>query len=126
MVSASEKSTYGRSSIAWENAKVEATLALRRIARNKDVITYGVLVGKIDSVQFEPHGHDFHDFLGQVSIDENEAGRGMLSALVVHQDGDRMPGIGFFELAAYLGRPAADKVIFWSEEVKRVYEANRR
>lgn len=49
----------------------------------------------------------------------------MLSALVVHQDGDRMPGEGFFELAAYLGRSVGDKVVLWTVEVRRVFAANK-
>ena len=36
------------------------------------------------------------------------AGRGMLSVIVVHKQGDMQPGPGFFELAQRLGRDTSD------------------
>ena len=42
--------------------------------------------------------------LGEISSEEDAAGRGMLTVLVVHRAGDMQPGPGFFELAKQLGR----------------------
>jgi hypothetical protein len=41
--------------------------------------------------------------LGDISAEEHEAGRGMLSVIVTHKTGDMEPGPGFYELAAELG-----------------------
>jgi hypothetical protein len=45
--------------------------------------------------------------LGEISL-EGAAGRGMLSVIVVHKDGDMQPGPGFFELAEELDRDTSD------------------
>jgi len=37
--------------------------------------------------------------LGEISQEEDAAGRGMLSVIVVHKVGDMQPGPGFFQLA---------------------------
>lgn len=42
--------------------------------------------------------------LGEVSVEEEAADRGLLSVLVVHKVGDMQPGPGFFELANELGQ----------------------
>jgi len=59
--------------------------------------------------------------LGEISTAEHEAGRGMLSVVVVHKSGDGMPGAGFLELARSLGRDTGDRVEFWASELDRVY-----
>lgn len=122
MITAHSKSTYGHSQAEWSRAKEEAIFALRRVARDRRDIPYSDLVAKIDSISFLPEEHKFHDFLGQISIDEDAGGRGMLSVLVVHKTGDRMPGPGFFELARSLGRAFDDKAVFWSQETQNVHD----
>ena len=57
--------------------------------------------------------------LGQISEEEDAAGRGMLSVLVVHKDGDKMPGPGFFTLAKKLGRDISDRDKCWSDELTK-------
>ena len=64
--------------------------------------------------------------LGEISTEENEAGRGMLTVVVVHKEGDMKPGPGFFELAQKLGRQVGDLDVFWISEFKRVVDANRK
>jgi hypothetical protein len=59
--------------------------------------------------------------LGDVSIEEDAGGRGMLSVLVVHKVGDQKPGRGFFELAQQLGRDASDSDACWVNELQTVY-----
>ena len=63
--------------------------------------------------------------LGEISEEEDAAARGMLSVLVVHKGGDLMPGPGFFDLAASLGRNTTDRLKFWAEEFADVLSAHR-
>lgn len=87
------------------------------------MIAYSDFVKQIHSIQLEYHDPRLFHFLGEISLEENDAGRGMLSALVVHKHGDYQPGPGFFELAGKLGRDTSDIVKCWIEEVKKVFAA---
>jgi hypothetical protein len=60
--------------------------------------------------------------LGEVSEVEDSAGRGMLSVIVVHRDGDTRPGPGFFRPAKKLGRDVTDKTACWVEGLRRVHD----
>lgn len=63
--------------------------------------------------------------LGEISEDEHNAGRPMLTALVV--TGKGIPGDVFFSVARSLGKLAsanpAEEMKFWMEEKRRVYDA---
>ena len=61
--------------------------------------------------------------LEEISREEDAAGRGMLSALVVHKTGEQKPGGGFFTLAEKLGRDITDRDKVWIEEVIKVRAA---
>jgi hypothetical protein len=87
------------------------------------MIPYSDFVARIYAITIEPDDYRLGKFLGEVSTEETKAGRGMLSALVVHRHGDYQPGPGFFELARELGHDTTDIVKFWIEEVKRVFKA---
>jgi len=54
----------------------------------------------------------------------------MLSVLVVYEDKDRQRlGPGFFSMGRWLGYELPDRDaedIFWGEQTKKVYDANRR
>jgi len=65
------------------------------------------------SIRIEPHDARFFHLLGEISTDESIAGRGMLTALVVHKSSDYQPRPGFFELARELGHDVADIGKFW-------------
>jgi hypothetical protein len=90
--------TYGYQLGAWECAKKEAIQAIVAQARKGLPIFYSDLTKHIRSISFGPHDYAFHHLLGEISKEEDAAGRGMLSVLVVHKD-DGMPGSGFFDLA---------------------------
>ncbi|MBZ5601831.1 MAG: hypothetical protein LAO79_05945 [Acidobacteriia bacterium] len=66
--------------------------------------------------------------LDEVSTEEFDGGRGMLSVVVVHKYGDMEPGPGFFKLAESLGQRVADKTTFWVNELHKVhgYWSNNR
>jgi hypothetical protein len=111
--------TYGYQTDTWGQAKKEAIRAIVASARNGAPISYSDLTKRISSIGFNPHDYVFHHLLGKISVEEDAAGRGMLSVLVVHKD-DGMPGPGFFDLAKLLGRDVSDKERCWSDEARVV------
>jgi hypothetical protein len=62
------------------------------------------------------------DLLGEIAREEDDAGRGMLTVVVVHKTGDMQPGPGFFELAQELGRDTSDIDKCWIDELVRVFK----
>lgn len=113
-------STYGYGEQEWERAKAEAVRAiLARACRNELPIYYSDLTHEIRSIPFGAHDSSFHHLLGQISVEEEAAGRGMLSVLVVTRE-HGMPGHGFFDLAQRLGRGVNDELRCWSEETNLV------
>jgi len=107
----------------WEAAKVEAKTLLAEYAKRRQMIPYSEFVTKIHSIKIDYHDPRLFHFLGEIAVEESAAGRGMLTAIVVHKHGDMQPGPGFFELAQKLGQDTSDIVKFWIEEVKRVFAA---
>ncbi|MFN3394684.1 MAG: hypothetical protein ACK424_09015, partial [Candidatus Thermochlorobacter sp.] len=59
--------------------------------------------------------------LGEISAEEDKAGHGMISVIVVHKSGDKQAGPGFFELAKELGRDTSDVLACWVAERNKVY-----
>jgi hypothetical protein len=113
---------HGFSTAAWETAKAEGKVVLTECARDKKMISYTDFMYQIRSISFEtPYDSRLPQFLAEISTDEAKAGRGMMTALVVRQDGDQRPGAGFFELAERLGYDVSDPEKFWIEEVNRVF-----
>lgn len=119
-----KQTTWGHSPDRWDKAKAEAWTILERIAKAKGKpIFYSELNRKITAISFQPDGHDFHNMLGQLSEESDQDGKGLISALVVHKDGDQRPGNGFFTLAKALGRDTSDQETCWIAELERVYRA---
>ena len=113
---------YGFPDETWSAAKREATIALTDRAKLRGMMAYSELIRYITTIHFDAYDQRLFDLLGQISKSEEMAGRGMLSAIVVHKTGDMEPGPGFFELAAQLGRKTSDRTKCWVEEIKRVYK----
>ena len=118
-----ENFDHGYSLEAWEAAKTEARQAMIAVAARGRVIAYSDLVAKIHSLNLEPQGDRLAHMLGEISTAEHEAGRGMLTVVVVHKHGDQMPGPGFFQLARSLGQDTKDREAFWIAELEKVYGA---
>jgi len=112
---------FGFDGAQWEAAKAEAKELLISYAKRRQMIPYSEFVGHIHSITLEAHDPRLRHFLGEISSEEAAAGRGMLTALVVHKHGDMQPGPGFFELAKELGHDTSDIEKFWIQEVKRVF-----
>ena len=110
------------SAAAWELAKAEGKALLVECARNKKMISYADFRYQIRSISFEtPHDSRLPQFLAEISTEEAEAGRGMMTALIVRKNGCRRPGAGFFQLAKRLGFDVFDPEKFWMEEVNKVF-----
>lgn len=114
---------YGFDEPDWEAAKAEGKRILGECATRRQMIPYSTFVSRLHGIAIEPHDVRLAHLLGEISTEESKEGRGMLSALVVHKQGDMQPGPGFFELAQRLGHDTADIVKFWIEEVKFVFRA---
>jgi hypothetical protein len=114
---------YGFKAEDWQRAKEEMKQVLIESAKLCQTITYSDLVPKIKAIDLPRNSPAFWNMLGEISTEEDAAGRGMLTAIVVHGQGDALPGAGFFRLGKKLGRDTSDKRACWIEELKRVYGA---
>ena len=112
---------YGFTLEQWENAKEEIRNILINVARTEGRITYSDLAARVTSISLQAWSYALAALLGEISKEEDLAGRGMLSVIVVHKE-DKKPGHGFFSLAKDLGRDISDKEKFWIDEDKRVRE----
>lgn len=105
----------------WEAAIQEAREAIIRSAKRRQPIYYSSLVNQISSVRLEAHDPRLFHMLGQIASDEDKAGRGLLTAVVVHKH-DGQPGLGFYELAKTRGRDISDQLKCWSTELRAVFD----
>ena len=119
---------YGFEGPVWDAAKKQATDVLVEVARRRGRIAYSELVAQIAALSLEPHDPRLFHLLGEISSEEDAAGRGMLTAIVVHKFGDMQPGPGFFELAKSRGRNTKDMLACWIAEFNKVHDfwANKR
>jgi hypothetical protein len=68
----------------------------------------------------------FGEILSEISIHERQEGRPLLTAVVLHGQGEKMRP-DFFRLARELGaNPGADDTEFFIEELRRVHKYWRR
>lgn len=98
--------------------KDEVRAVLIQRARLRGMISYSDLA---DQVNLRPRDTLLFQVLDKISAEEHAERRGMLSCIVVHKVGDMEPGVGFFELAARLGKKPRDKITFWIKELHRVH-----
>lgn len=106
----------------WASSRDEVTRILRRAAKHRSTIPYSDVTKKLAVIEFAYDDRVFHAMLGDVSRNEHEHGRPLLSTVVVHKSGDMQPGPGFFELAKSLGHEFDDIEKFWIQELKRVWK----
>ncbi|MEK7994427.1 MAG: hypothetical protein AAB403_11545 [Planctomycetota bacterium] len=117
--------TFGYPQSQWDAAKQEALAILSQRARREQTIAYSELAAQIAAIHFSADQHAFHELLGQISEDEDAAGRGMISVLVVYKPpAEQKPGPGFYKLAAKLHRTEHDKDRLWINEFHRVVAAH--
>jgi molybdopterin synthase catalytic subunit len=111
----------GFSQSIWDAAKHEARSAMIERAKVRGMISYSDLAKRIKSAKFEAHDQRLFEMLGEISSEEDAAGRGMLSVVVVHKVGDMQPGPGFFEFAKELGRDTRNILERWVNELHKVH-----
>lgn len=116
-----KKLDHGFPQSDWDAAKDEARAMMISIARRKRTISYSELVAEIRAIKLAPHDPRLFQFLGEIASDEDDAGRGLLTVVVVHKGGDLNPGKGFFDLARSRGKDARDETAFWASELNRVH-----
>ena len=112
---------YGYSLADWNKAKKEMRKILIERAKVRGMIPYSELVGKVRTINLEPESYALAAMLGEISSEEDAAGRGVLTVIVVHKYSDMQPGPGFFELAEELGRDTSDILKCWVEELRKVH-----
>lgn len=116
----------------WEQVKQEMRLAIIERAKKRGKIAYSELLNEVSTLRFDleqpDHRSIMAEMLGEISLVEDKAGRGMLSALVVHKTGDQEPGQGFFHYAEVLGRDISNKLACWVKEMNIVHDywANKK
>ena len=110
----------------WDNMKKQARQVLINKAKNRGLITYGELAANLTDITFsfeDPSHRDLiGELLGEIGSEEADQGHGILSALVVHREGDMEPGKGFFGLAESQGYKTRDKTACWVQAVKDVHK----
>ncbi|MGH7808310.1 MAG: hypothetical protein ACRENT_09480 [Thermodesulfobacteriota bacterium] len=112
---------YGYKLSDWNRAKKEMRKILIERAKVRGMITYSELSEKITTIHLEPDSYALAAMLGEISTEEDGAGCGMLSVIVVHKYGDMQPGSGFFELAEDLGHDTTDILRCWVDELRKVH-----
>ena len=91
---------FGFTDVEWTSAKDQAKAAMIAAMRGpRGTIYYSELVSKISAISLEARDIRLDALLEDVSSEEDAAGRGMLSVVVVHKTCDMQPGPGFFRLA---------------------------
>jgi hypothetical protein len=114
---------FGFTDKEWKAAKEEAReLLIAKAKVHGDTITYLDLASQITSISVEAHDQRLFHLIGEVAREEDAAGHGLLSVLVVHKHGDKRPGEGFFELAEELGRDISDTDECWVKELQKVHD----
>lgn len=94
-------------------------------ARYRGTVTYQEIAQLVGlPLQGSYMGSEIGHLLGEISEDEVNNGRPMLSAVAVNVQGE--PGPGFYALARDLGREFDDsregRLKFWKAELQKVYE----
>jgi molybdopterin synthase catalytic subunit len=82
---------HGFPEAAWNAAKEEARSIMIGRARVRGMIPYSDLVRHITSIKIEAYDMRLTHMLGEISSEEDAAGRGMLTVVVVHKHGDMQP-----------------------------------
>lgn len=98
---------------------------LVEVARRKDVVTYGQLAHDFGyTIGSTYDATQWGSLLGHLSTVENDAGRPLLSVIVVNKQ-DNLPSGGFWDMAQNVGRYGGltpeDRVAFAINEMKNVY-----
>lgn len=112
---------FNYTDIEWKAGKEQARRILRRVAARNELLSYTDLSNELTEISVSAHDPAMSALLGQISEEEFALGNGMLSVVVVHKNGDKQPGPGFYECAEKLGLTVGDKMKFWIDQLLFVY-----
>lgn len=103
----------------WAVLVARTRAVLRGVAAVRGTTTYAEL---LDELGGAPEGEgELARLLREVSVESDRDGEGLLTALVVRAPG-KLPGGGFFELAAQRGRDTSDRQRCWEAELTSVWD----
>lgn len=113
--------TYGYSPENWSALKNEIRSILIRTATSvEQTISYSDLAESVKLANLKPFSQPLFAVLTELSVEEEAAGRGMLSAVVIRKDRRKPRKSGFIKLAAKLGRDVTNVRECWNAEIERV------
>ena len=95
---------------------------LKQLAKSEKITCYSSIAPLAGLDMTNPaHRREIGEILGEISQHEHDAGRPLLSAVVISRD-TNMPGEGFFKLARDLSLfMAEDELSFFTKELEKVY-----
>lgn len=105
----------------WAEVVEQARHVLTAVAAARSTITYDALHARIGWDVPNRGDRDLASALRTVSIDADDNGEGLLSAVVVRRSG--LPGSGWFRLAHQRGRNTGNRRQAWRAELERVWDA---
>lgn len=112
---------YGYSPESWSALKNEIRSILIRAATSvEQTISYTDLAETVQSACLKPFSQPLFAALTELSEEEDTAGRGMLSAVVIRKDRRKTRKSGFIKLAARRGRDVTNVRECWDAEIERV------
>jgi hypothetical protein len=124
----SQKMIIGRYTPSqWKAARKEMRGVLVEAVRDNKLLTYQKVRKRITAIPqgdaaFFTGSEAMAKMQGEVSMREDKAGRGMLTAFMVGT-GSHMPGDGFFRLANRLGYKRKDRMVLWAHMLVKVRNA---
>lgn len=117
---------FGFTDAQWDAAKEEIRAILLKRVNEQRPIFYSELVDEVHSAKLRAKDPALDTLLDEISREEDVAGRGMLSVVVIRKPpSESLPGPGFFKLAKKLGRDTSDRDTCWAEELARVYSHSK-
>jgi len=103
----------------WEVMREAMRVELIECAKQKRIVTYSELALMLP-VYIHPGSYAFTRLLSQVGVSEEDAGHGLLCALVVSK-ATGIPGAGFFRGAAERGYDASNPDEYWRAQLEQVF-----
>ncbi len=117
------ESTHGHPPNVWARAKGELRATLALTARRRGLITYADLTRNMVAIPF-PSGawsDSLFYLLGQVTVEEHEAGRPLLASVAVRKK-ESTPGKGFYDVANDLGvGDGTENIELWVKELAKAH-----
>ena len=110
---------YSLTKEEWDLMVDAMRAELIALAKQKRIVTYSDLALSLP-VYIHPGSYNFTRLLSKVCSEEEDAGHGLLCALVVSK-ATGIPGAGFFRGAAERDYDASNIDQYWRDEVERVF-----